>query len=101
LVKRLETNVREDHEQEEMDLKLLMGEIRTLKQTSVKNEIRIERLEVVNKGLLNLVSKVLDKVANLNWDVIQVGWFELRINSSLLTLFLGLVYSVPNWGWFD
>jgi hypothetical protein len=73
LVKRLKTNVREDHEQEEMDLDLLMGEIRTLKQTSLKNELRIEKLEAENKGLFILMSKVLHKVGNLNRDVIQVG----------------------------
>jgi hypothetical protein len=56
-----------------MDQELLVGEIWTIRQTAVKNEIRIEKLEAENKGLLNLMSKISDKVANLNWDVIQVG----------------------------
>jgi hypothetical protein len=56
-----------------MDQELLVGEIRTMRQTAVKNKIRIEKLEAENKGLLNLMSKVMDKVANLNRDVIQVG----------------------------
>jgi hypothetical protein len=56
-----------------MDQELLVGEIRTMRQTAVKNKIRLESLEAENKGLLNLMSKVMDKVANLNRDVIQVG----------------------------
>jgi hypothetical protein len=56
-----------------MDQELLVVEIRTMRQTAVKNEIRIEKLEAENTGLLNLMSKVMDKVAALNRDVIQVG----------------------------
>jgi hypothetical protein len=56
-----------------MDQDLLVGEIRTMRQTTVKNEIRIEALEAANKGMLNLMSKMMDKVAALNRDVIQVG----------------------------
>jgi hypothetical protein len=73
LVKSLGNNVREDREQGEMDQELLVGEIRTMRQTAVKNEIRIEALEAANKGMLNLMSKMMDKVAALNRDVIQVG----------------------------
>jgi hypothetical protein len=73
LVKSLGNNVREDREQGEMDQELLVGEIRTMRQTAVKNEIRIENLEAANKGMLNLMSKMMDKVAALNRDVIQVG----------------------------
>jgi hypothetical protein len=79
LVKRLETNIHEDHKQEEMDLNLLMGEICMLKQTSLKNELRIEKVEVENKGLFILMSKVLRKVSNLNRDMIQVGRLELTV----------------------
>jgi hypothetical protein len=39
-----------------MDQELLVGEIRTMRQTAVKNEIRLERLEAENKGLLNLMT---------------------------------------------
>jgi hypothetical protein len=73
LVKRLKNNIRKDREQGVIDYELLVGEVRTMRQTAMKNEIRLERLEAENKGLLNLMSKVLDKVANLNRDVIQVG----------------------------
>jgi hypothetical protein len=69
----LGNNVREDREQGEMDQELLVAEIRTMRQTAVKNEIRIEALEAANKGMLNLMSKMMDKVAALNRDVIQVG----------------------------
>jgi hypothetical protein len=56
-----------------MDQELLVAEIRTMRQTAIKNEIRLERLEAENKGLHNLMNKVMDKVAALNRDVIQVG----------------------------
>jgi hypothetical protein len=79
MVKRLKTNVCEDHEQEEMDLDLLMGEICMLKQTLLKTKLRIEKLEMENRGLFILMNKVLCKVGNLNRDVIQVGRLELSV----------------------
>jgi hypothetical protein len=72
-VKALETNVCEDGYQQAMDDDVLLGEIRTLKQTVFKGEERINRLEKENKAMALVMKKVLQKVANLNWDMVQVG----------------------------
>jgi seryl-tRNA synthetase len=72
-LKALETNLRKDRYQQAMDNDLLMGEIHTLKQTVVKGEARINRLEKENKAVALVMKKVLNKVTNLNRDMIQVG----------------------------
>jgi hypothetical protein len=77
-LKAIENNIREDRDQQAMDDNLLMGEIHTLKQTVAKGERRIDQLEKDNKAMA-MVMKVLEKVANLNWDVIQVGELQLDV----------------------
>jgi hypothetical protein len=69
----LETNIFKDVKTQDQHNDLLMGEIKTLKQTIAKGEERVNRLEKENKVMALVMKKVLDKIAVLNRDVIQVG----------------------------
>jgi hypothetical protein len=100
-LKALETNVREDAHQQAMDNDVLMGEIRTLKQMVFKGEERIAHLEKENKAMAMVMKKVLEKVANPNRDVIQVGnRIRIVLYPFADSFFLGSLHPVSDWRWF-